>query len=797
MFAFLACGIVFSRYAYPDIGLFWLALAGFAVSFGLWVIFKQKIVLFFPILTIIGFFLLQNSIVDKYQPLYHIAENSEIVTFSGIVRDVSGTAGGRTTIIIQTDLFSIGEEDLPAKVNILAYLGIGDHAEPGAYVTVTGRLQALRFQRNPGAYDEFTYLRTRKIQYTIFPDIYVIEHTNFYLRNVPGKVSSRLQAVLHRVLPPNEAGVLTAILLGDRTGLSQETRDIYREAGVYHILAVSGLHISIAAAFIMKLLSRLKLNNRTAGAITLAFLLFYCIMTGAAPGTVRAVVMSGTYIIGALIYRRSDGLSSLSFAAVALLLYEPLYLWDVGFQFSFTAVAGLMLGTPALLRFFGQLSAKSALMKKLMGSAFFRQNVPSVLAATLATFPIVSFYFYEFPVIAFISNLIIVPTVALTVSAGFVTSIFGLVNIGIAGLTAFIPRLLIQFYNYMCEWFASLPFGMIFTGRPGFLSVAAFYCAFAAIVWAMRRDKWSVKLITRKRVFLATIAGYGLTAVAAAAIPAPLTIAMLDVGQGDCVMVSYGGQAFIIDGGGRDISRIGDDQGVWTLIPYMNYMGIERLDAAFVSHAHADHAIGVIEVIETGKLDKLFLFHNDRSDIDVLEHMLNSAESMGTEVIYIGAGDQFAFFGEVIISCLYPTAGTVFTGNDASLVLMLDAGGTRFLFTGDMEQAAEREMLFLYDTPGVLFADVLKLAHHGSRTSSSQEFLEAVSPVVSIAGMGYNNLYGHPHPDVAGRLADMGIPLFRTDLMGAIRVFPGEEVIKLQTMAGKADERIKRAVKIW
>ena len=796
---FLAGGILFSRILYPGLGLLWLLIGALGAGFLIWAVFKQKIAFVYPVLAVLGFFLLQNSITDRYEFLHDHAASNGHVRFTGIVTDVSTTARGRPRAVVRTSEFYIDGQLRPARVNILVYLDMGDEALVGARATVEGNLNPLRFRRNPGAFDEFTFLRARKIEYTMFPTVYIEEPPGFYPLGIPARASARLQAVIIRLLPPHEAGILIGILLGDRAGIDRDVQDTYRNAGMYHILAVSGLHVSVIAMFLSRFLAKTGVSRRNTAIITLGFLLFYCLMTGANPGTVRASLMYGVHLLGVIIFRRSDGLTSISFAALVLLIYEPLYLWDIGFQFSFAAATGLIAGTPAAHRILGHLSNKVILARVIMDKRFLREHGIPVIVATAISFPIQAFYFFQFPLIGLISNLLVLPTIAVTVAFGFAAALLGLVNIGLGGLVAVVPRLLIQFYDYVIQSLGGLPFATVFTGRPAVWVIFAYFGAFVLVAWAMSLHRDEYRRFKGRLVAQGAFGGCCLAIIIWNAVPAPLTITMLYVGQGESIVISRGGEAFIIDGGGRSLERIGDDQGVRTVLPFLAYLGVERIEAAFVTHSHEDHAIGVIEAIDAGIVNRLYLSYAEMSFVsEVYLHLLSSAERAGTEVVYIGAGYETSFFGSrVKVSCLSPTAADILTMNNASLLLMVEAYGVRFLFTGDMENLAEEAVLAMYYGTGALRADVLNLAHHGSRTSSSWEFLEAVDPVVAMVSSGHNNIFGHPHSLVVGRLSAMDIPLLRTDLMGAVQVFPRDNAIRIQTMAGFADERVKRGVKIW
>ncbi|MCL2407252.1 MAG: DNA internalization-related competence protein ComEC/Rec2, partial [Defluviitaleaceae bacterium] len=788
---FLAAGIVYARLVYPLAGFLWLVIGVLAASLGLYFLNKSKLCVVLPLFAVIGFFILQNAVMDTSPLLHNLAAAREEVEFTGVVVSTSFTAAGRTTAVVQSEefKFQISEDVLRyvESVNILLFLGVGEEVPIGAEVTVRGNLQALRFRQNPGAFDEFTFRRTRGIEYTMFPNEFTIDgvNTGFNLTALTSQAANALRDSIYNVLPPLEAGILTGMLLGDRRGISGEDRDMFREAGIFHIFAVSGMHVSIVALFMSGLLEKFGLNRRKAGLVSLAFIIFYCLMTGASPGTVRAVIMAGSYIFGRLIWRRGDGLNSLAIAAMLILLHQPLFIWDIGFQFSFLVVTGLIILSPKIQMLILHFTRKNKGLKRATEIRVIANHLPAVLAASLVSIPIYAFYFYQFPLLGFLANLIILPTLALTVVAGFLVGLVGLVSTGVASLFAVVPQALIQFYYAISEWFGGIPFNTVFTGQPRFTIVLLYAVTLLIISYRKSRGK-AAKLAV-------SVLGLGL--VISAAIPAPLTVTLLYVGQGDAVIISHGGRAILIDGGGRGMDRVGQDTGVNIIMPYLNHLGIRTLDAIFISHSHWDHAIGALEVLQAGRAERLFLSPLDNADPEILAALISAAEANGTSIIYTGTGDIQRFWDVVTVNVLYPPSTTAFSGNDNSMVLMVEADGVRFLFTGDIEAAAEREILFMFGQYPIR-ADVLMLAHHGSRTSSTQSFLDAVSPRVAVNSAGRHNPFGHPHIDVVTRLYDMGIPLFSTSNSGAIRLFPNNNNLRIVTMEDFSDERTEQPLKI-
>lgn len=693
-----------------------------------------------------------------------MVQNKETVKINCQVTDVSKTGTDRQKLTVVTQAVYNENNTYDAKIKIQAVLDEGQSAELGQYLVLSGELERLDTQRNPGGYDEFLYLRSRKIQYKIMPaeiegkGIFVTPP--MYIKKIRAKVAD----IIDKTYPKIESGIMKAIIIGDKSGIDEDTMLLYKDAGIYHILAVSGLHVSIIYAVLSGLLLLLGFSRKKTGFICFAFLIFYCIFTGAGIATVRAVIMLSIVIFGGMMYRKSDLITTASVACIVLLLYEPLYLFDVGFLYSFSAVFGLAVITKAV----EALLAKNKLLQKYLSGC---------IAAFLATAPVSLFFFFKISWISVLVNAVLLPTVFMVVVSGFLSVIAGFLSIGLASFFAGGAYVVLNFYNMVCRAATAVPFSVSLVGRPPLAVFVMYYVILGLAVYALYADK--EKFGRRIKMFYVSAAGFVLLIAVLAAVPKRLDVTFLDVGQGDSQIISINGDAVIIDGGGNIFKDIGDNTGKWVVMPYLDYKGIRKVEAAFLSHIDGDHALGIAEMLNAKRIKKLFLADVAYEKTELLDEILASAKESETEIIYIKAGDRLEFLGKIGIECIYPKQGFAGRDNNQSLVLRVSYGKTDFLFTGDIEASAEREIV---DISADLHTDVLKIAHHGSKTSSTGNFLEAVSPKVAIAGVSRYNSYGHPNTGVVERIKDLNIPFFSTAQNGAVTILTDGETMELKTM---------------
>jgi len=745
---FYIAGMLFGRYCSESVNITLFIIPAVCVAAVLYFRYSKYIILFFPIAAVLGCVLFTNQHDQDLKPPIQGE-----VTISGYVAETSISSSGRQKVIINsTD-----------SLKIYAVLDEGETVVPGQFLTVHGEMLPLDTARNPGAFDEFQYFRSKWVHYKMFPELIEKGGVRHSLNSVLASVSLRCAQIFDSILPENEAGIMKAMVLGDTSGLSSEISHLYSDSGIYHILSVSGLHVAILAQILNAILKKFKLRKNKASIITLMFLVAYCLLTGAGSATVRATIMCCALIIGEMIGRDSDSLTSVSFAALCLLVFSPMKLFDFGFLYSFTAVYGFIFGGKVYnsLIFYLKRKAKCATIRKILNSKFVGKMLASSVIATVAVSPLSAFAQYKIPLSGVLLNVIIAPTAVFILAFGFVAVIIGLINIGFASFVIAPVYYLLKIYEQLCRIGLSLPFSVINTGRPSMFLIIGAYLLISIAIWRRKFLKFAAPI-------------FALALIVCALIPRPMNIAFLDVGQGDCVVASGGNEIFLIDGGGSMLKAEGENTGATVVIPYLNYLGANTVSAAFMTHEHEDHAFGILEMLKAKKTEKLYLptlLQGKEDEIELLERILNAAKEHGTEVNYIKDGDVVNFQNGISVECLFPYDDTTHNdGNEICLVLKVIYGETEMLVTGDIGVNEEAKILQGLEDERVLSSDILKVAHHGSKNSTTDEFLECVNPKVSVIGVSKTNPHGHPAPQTMEKLKAQGCAIYTTAENGAILI---------------------------
>lgn len=637
--------------------------------------------------------------------------------------------------------------------------------QPGDLVKLSGRLRPPPRLRNPADFDYGAFLHGRGLHATLN----VMEPGSIALKGHHGSLKTKVLLPTRRYVEnglrqtiqrPSSRAILSALLLGDRSGLDEETRNQFGRTGLMHLLAVSGLHILLIGMIVYNALKPLltRLGGRwervelIRATVTLGLLGLYVLLVGAPASAVRAVVMAAVLIGGAVMGRSYNPLNALGVAALFLLAMRPTFLFDVGFQLSFAAVGGIVILMPRL-----EAATPDQWRTSWWGRQAFSLFAVS-LAATLATAPIVVFHFGQLPLSGLLLNTLAIPLTTLGMSASLLAVLLHPVpGIGTTfGAAAdALTVALIQVARYGSAW---MDFALIHGYlRNGTTIAGTVLLLLALACWPRPRLRWRL-LICSLLLWLAGGMQQWLR-------DKNLEVIFLDVGHGDAALITLpDGKSVLIDTGGRDIYT---DQGLRTILPHLRRYNIRQLDAVAISHPHSDHLGGLPALLRNVPIGKVW--HNGQEyDSALFREMRHLLDSLAVPSQEASAGALLLPGTPARLRVLYPDTEARKSGkaNDASVVLQLHYGSTTFLFTGDAEAEAETRLTLAYDT--LLASSVVKVAHHGSRTSSLPPFVEKTKAAISVVSVGTGTRYGLPDEEIITRWQDAGAEVHMTLEDGAV-----------------------------
>ncbi|WP_270425971.1 DNA internalization-related competence protein ComEC/Rec2 [Blautia intestinalis] len=675
--------------------------------------------------------------VQKY-----ISEHPKF-TVSGEVQECQAAEYSLSVYLKQVCL-TVGSEQIPIE-NIKVYLNKEEQIRIGMFLRVCGKLEEIPGPRNPGEFDSKQYYACRKIYYQMKDGEVCDKSIGYsYFGQLLQEIRQKAETILDEAAGAY-AGIFQAMILGERGNLDAETKMQYQMAGIMHILAISGLHISFVGMGFFRLLKKAGAGNGVAGAVS-AFLIYaYGIVTGGSVSAMRAVGMF-LVLVGAGIAGRSyDLLSAMALSAIVLLLDAPAYLYNVSFLLSFGAVIGIGALTPEICSL---LNLKKRTAKSLAGSVI----------VWLITLPIALHAYGEVSLAGVILNLLVLPTSGIVLASGIFALPVGIFVIEIAKRVVFPGKCVLFLYEKLCEVVGWIPHSTWIAGSPQLWQCAVYYVmlgvAFAGVKWGKKAA--SVALVIFAVVFLGYHSRNG------------LAITCLDIGQGDCCVLKMpGGENFLIDGGSSNKKNTA----VYQILPYLKNQGIAILDGIFVSHTDQDHISGIEELLElcaqkltTVRVKNLILPDWDTTGGEY-EKLKMLAEQTGIRVQTVREGNLLKT-KEAQIEILAPENGADGSDtNEDGMVMKVHFGKFRGLFTGDIGAETEKKLLDSMED-----VDFLKVAHHGSKYSTCQGFLDVVSPEIAVISCSAKNTYGHPSADTIKKLEDCGAQVEYTMKNGAITV---------------------------
>lgn len=625
----------------------------------------------------------------------------------------------------------------------------------GMHVRLEGMLVLPELPRNPGQFNRRIYESGKKIDFYLEnPTVLEVKEQRSGVREVVEIWKTEMMNRCEKIYPDAEASILEAMLFGEKRELSGDIKELYQAAGISHVLVISGLHISLLALAVAGILRRLGFPMPVWVILSVGVLAGYGILIGQPTTAVRALLMFFVLQGARLLGRSYDLLSALAFAGILMLLDNPDLILDGGCRLSFCAVIGVGWYVSEKNKIFRSIGEKEKRKNRGKGgkgssAGAILENIRAGWYLWLFTLPVMLDTFYQVSVVGILWNLVAIPLLPVIIASGGLGVVLAGWNIFLGSLAGSPAYGMLQLYQEIGNISEKLPVGMWTPGQPSKPVIAGYYLVIFLLVLVekqliKREKRWKIRKIFPGMELCSMLL---LLLLMAHPWQQREKITFLDVGQGDASLLQSGGQTLLLDGGSTSQKNVG----TYVILPYIKQQGISCLEAVVLTHTDQDHINGVTEVLEEGKKGwltvKNLMYPYWMEGTEQGKQLKKLAEEAGASCRKIRAGDRLTI-GKAEAVVLYPKEQEkIAEPNAGSLVLFWKWEGVRAMFTGDLPEEKERELL--QNLPA---CEILQVGHHGSATSTCREFLEQVQPSLAVISCAMKNRYGHPSPDTVDRL---------------------------------------------
>lgn len=667
-------------------------------------------------------------------------------------------------------------EQVSGRLALSIYLSSGPIPQYGDLIEFESTLRPVQNFENPGAFDYVRYFQLKGLAGTAYCDqknIRIINGSgpkNLLLKSIRALEKIRLdfyRFILEHTGPTESGKALAALITGKTELISPDLRELFSKAGISHLFAISGLHLSIIGFlfftgifYFLSIFQKFLITGRSkklAGAITVVPLILYCIFSGFSPSTQRAFIMTLVVLFSLISEKEKDFPSSLSMAGILILMIDSAALFSISFQLSFIAV-GFIMGGLSLIKN-RALPLKDNLLGKmamLLCVSFF---------ASLGTFPLTAHYFHTISIVQLISNLVFIPVVGFVILPLGIVSLLGFSFFSVfSGWIIHLCHFLISSSILFSEAIVSIPFSWVRIMNLDGSEITLIYLMFAFCYTLLKRKR---KMSAAILVLMGILGIYNVLNSQVTKEPDPtLAVTIMDVGQGSSSLIQTPqGRHILVDGGGfAELSAF--DTGKYILAPFLWRNKIDTLDYIILSHPESDHLNGLIYILQNFKVHT-FIKNADMRETEAYKKLMETCKKKNIWIWEPSEKGEALYLGETAVIFLeavdYYASGDL---NNNSLVFRISYKGFSMLFPGDI--LSTREEHLAKGNRLTLHSKILLSPHHGSSSSSTEIFLDKVMPKSVIISCGRNNRYKFPHPDVLKRYNDMGIHIFRTDKDGAV-----------------------------
>lgn len=612
-------------------------------------------------------------------------------------------------------------------------------------------------------FDYSSYLKTKKIFGTVnvkTENINIIssDNTNIILNKIY-KLRYTMKNQISKLLPKETAGLCLGMLIGDTSSINENLQEDFRDSNLSHILAVSGANVSYIIVSVTYIFNKMCFRKKLSKIISIFLLFLFMLLTGCTSSVNRACIMAILMLIADLLYRKSDVYNNLAISALILLIINPYSILDIGFQLSYMGTIGIVFLHDKINNF---IKTNNKILK------YFLEMFYVTTCANVAIIPIMMFHFNSISLTFYFSNILAGPILGIIVVIGFIMFFISLIFIPLATPIAFILNIMLKFIIKIAEITASIPFSKILITTPSIFFIAIWYIIIFLIVYRKKvkevylKNKRKINVIVSITLVVLIILNLVIN------INRPLKIYFIDVGQGDsCLIVTPSNKRILIDGGGSEFGSF--DVGEKILTPYLLDRKIKKLDYIIISHFDSDHVGGILNVIQNIKVDKIIICKQWKNS-ENYKKFLNIIKEKKIEVYVVKDKNKIEIEQDTFFYILHPTGDLISDNilNNNSIVMKFCYKNFSMLFTGDIEEIAENELIKRYENSNILRSTVLKVGHHGSKTSSTGSLLNKVKPKIALIGVGSKNTFGHPNNGVLDRLKKLKCKIYRTDLNGEI-----------------------------
>jgi len=758
-------GIVLAYYIQLPLKIFLIGIL-ISLSSGIYFFTKENASRFF--IAILVFFFCFGFLWTSY----YQNRGKELYIFKNTVQNISG-------MILKNESYQFGSIYRLTDIKIngkkfsgdLSLLAYDSHSnfKYGDVIQFEGKLEVPGESRNPGQFNLKKYLQKQGIVLQTKvneSDIKLIGKEGNLLFQILDRWRVRIQKLADKALKERERAIFNAMILGDKKGLSDTSRELFMQFGLMHLLAVSGLHTGFVILFLIKLCKILKLNLKWEFVACSLGLFLYSAITGFAPPVVRATIMAIIYLLGKMLNQQHKLEEMLALAALILLVTNPLQLFTASFQLTFVATMGILYLTPIV----------ETVLEKFTGNDFLKKIFSVPFAAFFAVTPLTAFYFNRVSLLGPFTSIFLTPIAGLVVILGIIALVFSflpLLSIPLFFLNGGMIYLILEILAFTKK---IIPGEVVWIVSPSLPAVFTIYVFMVGVFFIFKyREEPKLIIVFRKRFHLIVCI---LLIILLSSILLPyennLQVTFLDVGQGDAIYIKTpAGKSVLLDGG---VCTEYQDMGKTVVLPYLRHLGREKIDVIINSHPDNDHLGGLFTVVR--EITSHLVLLPDIADKSIYKSFLDILHAKKIKYAFVAQGDILKLDDNVLISFLYPPSGSNLSPNNSSLVVKVSYGESDFLLTGDIEKEGQKILCNGSD----LSAEVLKVSHHGSNDSFDVSLLKKINPQVAVISVGENNRFGHPGEKILNWSKSNGIKLYRTDKNGAVTIKSDGKSLQVQTM---------------